>query len=76
MRARYSLLVEVGKAGFADIRTDFPSFFETDEIEIPALIVGGAKREERELKYSARIKLNVVGGLKTWLFLINHYFAD
>jgi len=60
VRAKYPFLVEVGKAGFADARTDFSSFFETDEIEIPALIVGGAKREERELKYSARTKLNVV----------------
>jgi len=60
VRAKYAVLLEVGKAGWADAQTDFSSFFKTDEIEIPALIVGGSRREEREMKYKARTKLNVV----------------
>lgn len=60
VRAKYPILVEVGKAGFADARTDFSSFFETDEIEVPAMIAGGKKREEKVLRYQTKIKLNVV----------------
>jgi len=60
VRAKYPVLIEVGRAGYADARVDFDSFFVTDEIEVPAMIAGGAKREEKTLNYQANVKLNVV----------------
>jgi len=59
MRARYPALVEVGKAGFADAVVDFSSFCQTDQIEIPGLVVGGTKREQKEAKYNIGAKLNM-----------------
>jgi hypothetical protein len=60
IKAKYPILVEVGRAGYADAKVDFDSFFVTDEIEVPAMIAGGAKREEKILNYQANVKLNVV----------------
>ncbi len=54
VRGRYPILIEVARAGFSDARADFECFFGRDELEVPAIVVGGAKRDEA--KFSGRVR--------------------
>ena len=60
VRAKLPILVEAEEAGgLAAADKDFRSFFRTDEIRLPAVIIGGKTRKEKEKVYVGKIRLKL-----------------
>lgn len=60
VRAKIPILVEDEEAGgLAAADIDFRSFFDTDEIRLPAVVIGGKRRKEKEKVYESKIRLKL-----------------
>jgi len=59
-RAKIPIPVEVEiKAGIDAVQEDYKSLFETEGIELPMIVIGGVKREERKKYCQAKVKLTI-----------------
>lgn len=59
-RARIPIPVEVEiKAGIGGVKPDYEELFKSEGIELPMIVVGGVKREEKEEYPQTRLKLKI-----------------
>ncbi len=59
-KAKIPIPVEIEiKAGIGGVKPDYKPLLESEGIELPMIVVGGTKREEREEQCQAKVKLTI-----------------
>jgi len=59
-KAKIPIPIEVEiKAGTGGVKPDYEPLFESEGIELPMIVIGGMKREEKEELCQAKVKLTI-----------------